>query len=313
MKQLNPSNKKLTTIRAEHLLTFCEVARAGSLSDAATRLGVTQPAVSRQLGQLQKAVGYALYTRSAYGVTLTAAGRDLLPYACAVAQTVTQARAYLAGTSSSQKVTLRVGLSHHLVTRYTGTLLKTVKTHNLAAETLNLHLVEGYSDDLSAQTAQRQLDAAIVMTAPQAVPEPLHASSIGQDQIGFLTLPDDPIGKKKYCSLADIAGEALIISSSTSSVYRAVTDRLARSGISPGRLIEVSGPAAVRTAVMAGQGVGVTLSSFTAPEVEAGWLSCCLIQDESFKVHVTLVMADRATLTLDKRLALDVIYNGLTA
>ncbi|MGO4633769.1 LysR family transcriptional regulator [Streptomyces sp. 2RAF24] len=53
------------------LATFLEIYRAGSLSAAAQRLGVTQPAVSGQLARLEEQIGEPLFIRSRKGVTPT--------------------------------------------------------------------------------------------------------------------------------------------------------------------------------------------------------------------------------------------------
>lgn len=61
-----------------HLVYFREVARALHFRRAAESLAVAQPALSRQIAQLEIALGAALFTRSKRKVELTAAGRTLL-------------------------------------------------------------------------------------------------------------------------------------------------------------------------------------------------------------------------------------------
>ncbi|HVL76643.1 MAG TPA: LysR family transcriptional regulator [Noviherbaspirillum sp.] len=56
------------------LKCFCAVAEAGAVSRAAALLGVSQPTVSRQIAELESAVGAALFERVARGVALTSAG-----------------------------------------------------------------------------------------------------------------------------------------------------------------------------------------------------------------------------------------------
>jgi LysR family nitrogen assimilation transcriptional regulator len=65
---------------------FLATAAAGSLSRAAVRLGVSQPALSRQIGRLETSLGRELFYRHGRGVALTEAGRRFQ----AVAQNVTQ-------------------------------------------------------------------------------------------------------------------------------------------------------------------------------------------------------------------------------
>jgi DNA-binding transcriptional LysR family regulator len=63
------------------LRNFLVCTRMGSISRAAVSLGRTQPALSQQLRRLEDLVGDVLLERNAGGVTLTAAGAALLPYA----------------------------------------------------------------------------------------------------------------------------------------------------------------------------------------------------------------------------------------
>lgn len=58
---------------------FLEVADAGSLRQAAARLGVTQPTLTVQLRTLEEALGVTLLERSRNATHLTPAGRELLP------------------------------------------------------------------------------------------------------------------------------------------------------------------------------------------------------------------------------------------
>lgn len=64
-----------------HLRYFLTVAEESSLTGAAKRLLVAQPSLSRQIRDLERAVGEALFHRVHSGVELTDAGRRLLPLA----------------------------------------------------------------------------------------------------------------------------------------------------------------------------------------------------------------------------------------
>ncbi len=69
----------------DKLKAFVVIAEAGSLHEAAQRLHVTQPALSRMLKTIEEAAGTELCVRSRQGVSLTAAGKELVQYAnCAL-------------------------------------------------------------------------------------------------------------------------------------------------------------------------------------------------------------------------------------
>lgn len=65
----------------EELRTFCLAAELGTLGRAATRLHVTQPAVSKRLHSLEELCGVRLLERTGRGVTLTPAGERLYAHA----------------------------------------------------------------------------------------------------------------------------------------------------------------------------------------------------------------------------------------
>ena len=64
---------------------FLAVMTEGSLSAAARTLGLTQPTLGRQVAELERALGVALFTRSPQGLKPTDAALDLHPHAQAMA------------------------------------------------------------------------------------------------------------------------------------------------------------------------------------------------------------------------------------
>src|SRR3954449_10838280 len=69
-----------------HLRYFIAVAEEENVSRAALKLHVSQPALSRQVRDLEEELGFPLLERSAKSVRLTEAGRVFLPEARAVLQ-----------------------------------------------------------------------------------------------------------------------------------------------------------------------------------------------------------------------------------
>src|ERR687886_91357 len=66
-------------VELRHLRAFATIADEGTVSAAARRLAVTQPALSRTLAQFERAVGARLVERSTTSLSLTPEGRALLP------------------------------------------------------------------------------------------------------------------------------------------------------------------------------------------------------------------------------------------
>ncbi|MDD3164852.1 MAG: LysR family transcriptional regulator [Oscillospiraceae bacterium] len=77
------------------LQCFLTVAKTLNFSEAARRCHVSQPTISRYIGDLEKTYGTALFTRTRRDVELTAAGKALLPYAAEITESLTRAQAVL--------------------------------------------------------------------------------------------------------------------------------------------------------------------------------------------------------------------------
>jgi len=79
----------------DRLRVFLAVAEAGSFTRAAERLGLSQSAVSRQIGALEEELGAILFHRHARGLVLTEQGEVLLQAAREMAERVNRAQALL--------------------------------------------------------------------------------------------------------------------------------------------------------------------------------------------------------------------------
>src|SRR5581483_10986616 len=81
----------MVMLDTRRLRVLCAVARHGSFSAAASELGYTQPAVSRQIATLEAEVGTILIQRVPQGAVLTDAGRLLVQRGEAILARLTDA------------------------------------------------------------------------------------------------------------------------------------------------------------------------------------------------------------------------------
>jgi len=70
---------------------FITIAQTMNFSEAARRYGISQPSISHGIGELEKQLGAPLFIRSRRGVTMTDAGRELLPAALEIVDTAEKA------------------------------------------------------------------------------------------------------------------------------------------------------------------------------------------------------------------------------
>src|SRR5262245_29403429 len=91
--------------------SFLGVLSEGSLSAAARSLGITQPTVGRHIATLEKALGFALFTRSQTGLLPTEAALSLRTFADAMSSTAAALRRAAASQGAGVKGAVRISAS----------------------------------------------------------------------------------------------------------------------------------------------------------------------------------------------------------
>ena len=159
---------RLPSIEPQTLRAFVAVAREGNVSRAATRLHLSQPAVSLQLRTLAEATGLQLFTRTAQGMALTRDGAALLPMADKALAGLAEFGQAAAALHTTVRGTLRIGTILDPEFTRLGAFLKQLVEASPQVDTV---LRQGMSGDVLALIDAGELDVGF-----------------------FLDLPDEPMG-----------------------------------------------------------------------------------------------------------------------
>ena len=167
-----------------HLLYFWMVAKEGSITLAAERLGLSVQTISTQLGQLERQLGYGLLAPQGRSLTLTDAGRTALKYAEQIFHLGAELRRGLAETRAARP-RLAVGVTDAVPKLIAFRLLADVLRPPLS---VLLECREGQFDDLLGELALNRLDLVIAdRSAPQLANLKLHShllATVGVDLYG---------------------------------------------------------------------------------------------------------------------------------
>ena len=178
------------------LQAFLAVADTGSFSEAAARLFLTQPAVSKRIKHLEEDLDLMLFERSGRRVRLTHAGEVLLPRARAL---VLQARdlKHLASALHSQvSGPLRMGTSHHIGLHRLPPYLERYRAAYPEVQ-LDLHFMDS---EAACQAVEKgELELAVV-TLPQRPPAILETRLLWDDPLRFVAAPDHPLARRAEVS-----------------------------------------------------------------------------------------------------------------
>ena len=143
---------------SRRLYYFLRITEAGSFSQAASELGVAQPALSHHIAQLEKYLGVTLLVRRPRGVTVTEAGASLLEHARAVVERMDLAERDLRNSSLEISGTVKIGLASSVAASLTPHLLSEMKQRH---PSISLHVVEGVSTTLNEWIQSERLDLAV--------------------------------------------------------------------------------------------------------------------------------------------------------
>jgi LysR family nitrogen assimilation transcriptional regulator len=203
---------------------FRHVAELGSFTRAASFLSVVQPALSRQVRQLEVELGQNLFDRNGRGVVLTDAGSRLLEHTRGILMQVGRARQELEEQKNGDSGHFVLGLPPSLGRSVTVPLVKAFRSRLPHA---SLATVEGLSAYMLEWLNVGRVDCALVYNAPASPAVDL--SPLLDDQL-FLIGPRAAKGarkSRKSVTLADIADYPLIIPSRPHSIRMSVENALA--------------------------------------------------------------------------------------
>ncbi|AUQ48984.1 transcriptional regulator, LysR family [Phaeobacter inhibens] len=161
----------------------------GSLAAAARREGITASAISQRIAALEADVGVVLLCRAGRVMQPTAECRRLLPKMREILRAEAELRGQLRGATLSG--TLRLGAVSTAMGDYAGTILRQLRQ---AAPEVALQLVPGTSEGLYALMQQGQVDAALLIEPPFALPKAYVFKEVARQPIGLLQAEMDRDG-----------------------------------------------------------------------------------------------------------------------
>ena len=165
------------------LVAALTVARVGSFTRAANDLGLSQPALSRQVMALEKHLGVRIFDRVGRSVRLTAAGEDLINRITPLLEEMSRVTINLATAANQAAGRVRLGTSESIAVHVLPALLRNFMTQH---RRIDLRLTCSTTDNLPDMVAQGEVDLAV--TSIEYEPPGLQVTPLWQDEL-VLVLP----------------------------------------------------------------------------------------------------------------------------
>ncbi len=228
---------------------------------AALRLRVVQPALSRQIQDLEQEVGFKLFERLPRGVKLSPAGKLFLEDARRILQDVNEAAARAARVARGQSGTLRVGFSENASWR--GVVPESLRRFREIQPDAELQLQPLPSLEQLEAIRSGRLDAGFVLDMPKADPE-LERLRVAIQRIELAVPTGHPLTKLKELRLRDLTDASFVWFPRRASpaLYDRLMRECFRGGLKSPRIVQDAlNEATILSLVATGLGVGWVLGT----------------------------------------------------
>jgi len=268
-------------METRRLQYFIEVCKAGSLTKAATRLELSQAALSQQVAILEAEFKTRLLDRSRTGVKATPAGEMLLREAQIILRQVDQARDAVTAQSGEISGAVSIGFTAGAGALFAVPLMQQIRR---LYPQIRLHFLEGMTGELTERIINGQLDLATLLRNEDRAG--VRSTLMFREEL-FLISPAS-LGLAEGMRIAELEALRMILPSSRHTL-RALYDAVFRQAeITPNVIAEIDSVSMIRAAVLAGIGATINPRTSWTNELHDGLVRISRITDLSMHLSYWL-------------------------
>jgi DNA-binding transcriptional LysR family regulator len=257
-----------------HLALFQAVAQAGGISRGAALARVSQPAVSKQIAELEDALGVRLLERLPRGCRLTEAGRILSAYAQRWRSVERDAERAIAEYRGLKRGRLALGASlsigGYLLPQVVAEFHRRFPEIELQLEIAN---TEHIQQALLAGTIELGLTEGLLAA------EELETEVFFHDELMAIAPAGHGLLKRRRVTVRELCREPLILREEGSGTRAVVERALRRKGLKVAPFLTLASPEAIKNAVAAGLGVAIVSRLIIELELRTGVLGIVRLAD----------------------------------
>jgi DNA-binding transcriptional LysR family regulator len=249
-------------VELRHLRYFVGVAETENVSRAALKLHISQPAVSRQVRDLEDEVGLPLLKRAGKSVRLTQAGRVFLNEARAILERTDEALRNVRALDAQQRIDLHVGFSSEGIDHLFHMILN---AYNYAMPKVRVRLHDARVEDNVDALLAGKLELAFIFVAPKpGALRGLRFLELSREHIRLAVSPTHPLARRRTLSIEEAARQPfLVLVPEQFPDYHYFVDAVFSSSKSKPTIVEErDSVAGLISGVEAGRGVGLAGDRF---------------------------------------------------
>ena len=191
-----------------HLRYFVAVGEEENMSRAAVKLHVSQPALSKQVRDLEDEIGFSLFQRTPKSVRLTEAGRVFLDNARALLRHADEAVKEARAVARAEPAELHVGYSPTPVAEI---LPKTLRAFQRKMPNVHVRLHDWSNQAILDGVRDGRLQVGLIVSPPKASSlRDLRYEELFHERVCVAVSPQHPFARRRAIPLTEVAAEPLI-------------------------------------------------------------------------------------------------------
>ncbi len=250
-----------------HLVVFYFVGSEKSITSAAEKLCLTQPAVTHHIKCLEKAASMKLLDVKRQRVCLTHAGEGLFQYAAELYQQLISAEKFV---EDMKEASLHVGIAMS----FSSTVASAASSFEELYPHVKLIVKNAPSFEVAQDVLNSKVDLGVVVSMDYGIPKLRSITISAGGEIVLVASPASPIFRKENIELSDLCDYPLILGPETSATRRVVFSKFEAEGLRLDHFIavEVNSVEWGRSLVENGKGIGLYYVRNVEKEVSEGRL-----------------------------------------
>jgi DNA-binding transcriptional LysR family regulator len=206
--------------------SFLAVAEAGAITEAAERIGITQPALSRRIQQLEDQLGVQLLERGRKGALLTEIGRLVQVEAQGIVARYEHMREVVSSHQRLEGGTVRIGGG---ATAVSFILPEAIAAFQAAHPRVRFQLREAGSSEIATDVVAGRLELGVV-TLPVRDHE-LEVTPLTTDRIVLVARRDHPLARSQRIRIQQLADQAFVAFEAGSALRQIIDGKLREAGV----------------------------------------------------------------------------------
>lgn len=219
-----------SNIKLRHLQLVVALDQFRHLGRTSEFLSVSQPAVSRMLGEVENMLGVQLFERSTRGTQPTAAGRSIARFARGVLAEYERTRDEIAAEASGAAGRTRVGSMVVALPTVVSPAVKLLKQRAPGATVL---VREGDLTELLPRLRIGELDVFVGRLEPGYAAPDLETEALYNEPMLAVTRTDHPLAAKRSVAWADLAGHPCVLPPPWASLRVKLEQQFFKRGLHP--------------------------------------------------------------------------------